>query len=81
VAVNQALTVISWFENLPKEEQPPRAIWHSAELVDSWFRDVEKKRSEKYGSSGKRKTSYEEADSVPMSTNELADQYRQQHGK
>jgi len=76
VALNHALTVISWFENLPQDEQPPRAIWHSAERVDSWFRDVEKKRSEKYGSSGKRRSSYEEADNVPMSSNELADKYR-----
>lgn len=76
MAINHALTVISWHENLPKEEQPPRHIWHSGELVDKWFRDVEEKRSEKYGSSGKKRSSYDEADNVPMSTNELADSYR-----
>lgn len=73
VAVNHALTVISWHENLPKDEQPPRHIWHSAELVDAWFRDVEEQRESKYGGRGKR-SSYDEADDVPMTGNELAPQ-------
>jgi len=81
VAVNHALTVLSWFENLPKEEQPPRHIWYSADLVDDWFRDVEKKRSAKYGNSGKRRSSYDEADDRPMTRNELAEAVRKQHGK
>lgn len=76
MAVNHALTVISWFENLPRDEQPPRHIWYSAELVDEWFRDVEHKRSSKYGASGKRRSSYEEADDVPMSSNEYAQSLR-----
>ena len=80
MAVNHALTVISWHENLPKEEQPPRTIWFSAELVDKWFRDVETKRESKYGNSGKSKSSYEEAEDVPMSRNELADAVRKSHG-
>jgi len=78
MAMNHALTVISWHENLPKDEQPPRWIWHSGDLVDKWFRDVEDKRSDKYGGSGKRHTSYDDADDSPsgMTTNELAESYR-----
>jgi hypothetical protein len=75
VAVNQALTVISWHENLPRDEQPPRHIWHSPELVELWFKDVEEARNSKYGG-GKKKSSYEEADNVPMTSNELTDKYR-----
>jgi hypothetical protein len=76
--MNQALTVISWHENLPMDEQPPRSIWHSGDLVDKWFKDVEDKRSAKYGDSGKARSSYEDADepSGGMSTNELAESYR-----
>lgn len=81
MAVNHALTVISWHENLPKDEQPPRHIWHSVDLVDEWFRDVEKNRDVKYGNSGKKRTSYEEAEDVPMSRNELAESVRKTHGK
>lgn len=81
MAVNHALTVISWHENLPKDEQPPRHIWHSVDLVDKWFRDVEEKRDAKYGNSGKKRTSYDEAEDVPMSRNELAESVRKAHGK
>lgn len=79
MAVNHALTVISWHENLPKDEQPPRKIWHSVELVDKWFGNVEQQREKKYGSSGKSR--YEEADDVPMSRNELAESVKKAHGK
>ena len=78
MAVNQALTVISWHENLPKDEQPPRSIWYSGDLVEEWFKDVEDKRSAKYGDSGKSRSRYEDADESPtgMTTNELAESYR-----
>lgn len=66
--------VISWHENLPQDEQPPREIWHSPKMVDKWFRDVEEKRESKYGSG--RKSSYDDADDVPMTSNELAKSLR-----
>ncbi len=77
MAVNHALTVISWHENLPMEEQPPREIWHSPELVEDWFRDVEEKRKSKYDGGG-RKSSYSDADDAPMASNELAESLRPQ---
>ena len=80
VAVNTGLTVISWAENLPEDEQPPRSIWWSEELLDSWFKDVRTRRDEKYGRSRSSRTSYQQADDVPMSDNELAAEYRKQMG-
>lgn len=79
VAVNQALMVISWFENLPKDEQPPRHIWWSDKLLDEWFRDVQDRREERYGS--KKRTSYEEATDVPMVENEFAASLRPNRGR
>lgn len=80
MALNHALTVISWHENLPKDELPPRHIWWSADLVEQWFTDVEEKRTSKY--SGKRKRSaYDEADDVPMTSNDYAASVRAQYGK
>ena len=70
-AVNEALTVLSWFENLPDEEQPPRHLWWSEELVSEWLQNVKEKRKE--GRGGSRKSSYEQADDVPMQENELID--------
>ncbi len=73
VAVNHALMVISWHENLPRDEQPPREIWWSAELLDEWFRNVEEDRSSR---SSKKRSSYEDADDVPMSGNVYAEGLR-----
>lgn len=70
-AVDQALRVISWFENLPKDEQPPRHIWWSEKMLEEWFEDVRDKRG-----SGRKRSSYEQADDVPMDRNELADGLR-----
>lgn len=68
-AVNLALQVLSWFENLPKDEQPPRHIWWSEKLLDQWFADVREQRSA--GPGQKAKSSYQSAQDVPMEQNEL----------
>ncbi len=73
MAVNHALMVISWYENLPKDEQPPRHIWWSGELLDEWFRNVEEARGSR---STKKSSSYEDADDAPMSANVLAEGMR-----
>jgi hypothetical protein len=70
MAVNTAVTVLSWFENLPEDEQPPRHIWYDGERLDQWFEDVREKRNA--GSEGRR-TPYEEADDAPMERNVLLD--------
>jgi hypothetical protein len=71
VAVNHALMVISWHENLPRKEQPPRHIWWSDELLDDWFGNVQENRE-----SRSTRSSYADAEDVPMTSNELARQYR-----
>ena len=70
-AVNEALTVLSWHENLGKDEVPPRHLWWSGELLDEWFLEVEKRRKNK--ASPKKKTPYDEADDSPMMGNELVE--------
>jgi hypothetical protein len=69
-AVNEALMVLAWFENLPKEEIPPRHIWWSVDMLDQWFEDVGKRR--KRQASGKKST-YDTADEVPSMGNQLVD--------
>lgn len=70
-ALNQALVVLSWYENLPKDEQPPRWIWWSEKLLDEWFKEVTNNRK-----SGKKTNSYQRADDVPMSDNSMTDDFR-----
>lgn len=72
-AVNEALTVLSWFENLPDKEQPPRAIWWSDKLLSEWFRNVKEDRKNKDSRGGSRRSSYEQSQDVPMMENELID--------
>lgn len=69
-AVNEALMILSWHENLPKDEVPPRNLWWSGDLLDNWFEDVERRRNKKL--SGKKST-YEAADEVPSMGNLLSD--------
>ncbi|KKL16022.1 hypothetical protein LCGC14_2499750 [marine sediment metagenome] len=69
-AVNHALMVLSWFENLPKDDVPPRNLWWSGDMLDDWFEEVERRRKKK--SSGKKST-YEAADEVPSMGNQLVD--------
>ncbi len=73
MAVNTALMVLSWHENLPRDEQPPREIWWSGELLDEWFKNVEDDRSSR---STKKRSSYDEADDTPMSGNVLTEGLR-----
>lgn len=74
MTVNYALAVISWYENLPKKEQPPRAIWWSDSLLDEWFQNVQDSRDTR---SGGTTSAYDKADDAPMTDNELADEFRQ----
>lgn len=74
-AVSHALTVLSWFENLPEEETPPRWIWWSDKLLDNWFEKIKSDRK-------KDRPSSQEDES--MVENELIDRSglppRQGHG-
>ena len=52
VAVNHAISICSWRENLASDEMPPQWMWHLDWELAKWFKDISKKRDEKYGSSG-----------------------------
>jgi len=49
-AIVRALLYLSW-EELPKEERPPRSIWLDAKELGTWFKAVERRREEQYGNS------------------------------
>jgi hypothetical protein len=72
-AINESLDVLSWFENLPDDEQPPRSIWWSEALQAEWFRNVKENRKNKHSRGGKKRSSYEQAQDVPMMQNEMID--------
>lgn len=62
--------MLSWHENLPKDEIPPRNVWWSGELLDEWFEGVERRRKKKYSGTG---STYDRAEDSPMTGNALID--------
>lgn len=46
MAIEHALTVLSWYENLPDEERPPPHLWEDEQGLDEWWKRVEEKRKD-----------------------------------
>lgn len=42
-----AQRVLGWYEHLPEDEQPPRAIWQDTRRLKAWFEEVKQKRKSK----------------------------------
>jgi hypothetical protein len=51
-AIRLALSFLK-FDELPKDERPPRRIWLDHDAMSSWWAHVERLREEKYGGDGK----------------------------
>lgn len=51
-AISAGLQFVS-FDELPKEDQPPRKIWWDPDQMRSWWATVERRHEEKYGSGDK----------------------------
>ena len=47
--LGHALNILSWQENLAKDEMPPHWMWHLDHELELWFDKVAKKRDAKYG--------------------------------
>ena len=50
-AIRMGALFLGWDE-LPKDERPPRSIWLDGEKLEDWFNMVNKRRDEKYGGKG-----------------------------
>lgn len=44
LAVEAALAVLNWFENLNESEMPPERLWHHHEMLELWFHRVTEQR-------------------------------------
>lgn len=62
-AIRMATMFIS-FDELPKEERPPKTIWLDEEKLGAWFQKVEQDRKRRYGSDGKPGDSVLEGETV-----------------
>lgn len=46
MAIEHALNVLNWYENLPNDEVPPEHLWEDPEGLEQWWRQVEDRRSD-----------------------------------
>ena len=67
--------VLDWQENLPSNEMPPEWMWPFAERLTDWFKEVKRKRDEKYGNDSVDDDSDMGA-SWTMAHNEMADEMK-----
>ena len=44
--MEQALTIISWMQNLPEDEIPPEHLWEDTEGLELWWKAVDVKRKD-----------------------------------
>lgn len=68
VALTHAHRVLDWQENLMSEEMPPEWMWPLDDALESWFKEVERKRKDRFGGSGDD----DDDDGTPMMHNEYA---------
>jgi hypothetical protein len=61
-AFDHALRILSWQENLPSDEMPPRWMWPLDWEIDQHFKVVDARRKEKYGGNTSDSTDYGDED-------------------
>lgn len=68
VAIEHALTILSWYENLQEEERPPEYLWEDAEGLEQWWATVDAKRKDGQDINRGRTDHADEDDQAPRST-------------
>lgn len=46
VAIDHALIVLNWYENLQRDEVPPEYLWEDVEGLEQWWKDIEARRED-----------------------------------
>lgn len=49
MAIQHANAILSWFENLPSDEQPPTWMWPFSDEISEHFDAVKRDRESRYG--------------------------------
>ena len=56
----QAFRILSWQENLPRDEMPPLWMWPLDWEIENWFKKLDQERDSKYGTSSSVKSEPED---------------------
>jgi hypothetical protein len=74
VAIEQALMILSWRENLSRDELPPEYLWEDSKGLELWWGRVEEKRRDGF-STGSASGS-DDPESPDLMENDLARAFR-----
>jgi hypothetical protein len=72
VAIEQALLILNWHENLPPEEIPPQYLWEDPEGQEQWRQQLQT-RKEYAASTGR---SLSDVGDEELVSNDLAREFR-----
>lgn len=70
LAIDHAIRVCSWQENLIGKEMPPQWMWPFEDELELWFERVDAQRKEKYGGGS------DDDETSPMMSNEFSERFR-----
>lgn len=71
MAIEHALKVCSWQENLIGKEMPPSWMWPFDDELEIWFERVDRERKEKYGGD-----SEDDREESPMMDNTYSERFK-----
>jgi len=72
VAIEQGLTILTWYENLPDDEVPPEYLWEDPEGLERW-RQAVRDRKEYAASAGRDSADIGDEE---LTSNDLAREFR-----
>lgn len=72
MAIEHALNVLTWHENLQKDEIPPEHLWEDAEGLEQWWQWIEDKRADGRDSVAPTNRSGDDDPDPGMAENDLA---------
>ena len=71
VAIEHALQILNWHENLSKEDVPPEYLWEDARGLEQWWDDVRARQED--GVATKRGRSSSRDDDDPTDSDEMVE--------
>lgn len=72
MAIEQALTILGWYENLPSDEVPPEYLWEDNEGLEQWWEEVKAKHEDGLPIMPRRGSEDDDEESDEVTQNDLA---------
>ena len=63
-AIEQAFRILSWQENLSKDEMPPEWTWNLDWEIEAWFKKIKIERDKKWGTNSSDSSSSSDSEEL-----------------